>query len=86
MEKQQKIKKEEKLEEQIQNIINTQMEEIKEQIKKEKVNLTLEKFINLHIIEFHLYISTPKENSQENYEFLLNINLIYIQYIYIPKI
>ena len=77
MEKQQKAKEEEKLEEQIQNIINAQMEEIKEQIQKEKIILTLEKFINLNIIELLLDISIPKENSQENYEFLLNINLIH---------
>ena len=77
MQNQQQVKKEEKSEEQIHNIINTQMEEIKDQLKKDKIVLTLEKFINLNIIEFHLDISIPKENSQENYKFLLNINLIY---------
>ena len=74
---QQKEVVEEKIEDQIQKLINTQMEEIKEQTKKDKITITLDKIVSLNIIEFRLDISIPKEKSQENYEFLLEINLIY---------
>lgn len=68
---------EEKYEEQIQNLINSQMQEIKEETKKEKISLSLDKIISLNLMEYHLNISIPEEKSQENYEFMLEINLVY---------
>ena len=79
MKKEQKQKEENevKIEDEVQAILNSQMKEIKEQTKKEKISLILDKILSLNIIEFRLEISIPKENSQENYEFLLEINLIH---------
>ena len=77
MKKEQKEVIEEKIEDQIQKIINTQIEEIKEQTKKDKISLTLDKIVSSNINEFRLDIAIPKEKSQENYEFSLEINLIY---------
>ena len=68
---------EEKLEDQIQNIINTQMQEIKEQTKKEKISLALDKIISTNLVEFRLDISIPSENSKDNYQFTLEISLVY---------
>ena len=68
---------EEKYEDQIQNLINSQMKEIKEETEKEKIIITLDKVISLNLMEFNLNISIPEEKTQEKYEFLLDINLIY---------
>ena len=75
--KTQKEEKEVKIEDQIQNIINRQMEEIKDQTKKEKISLVLDKVLSLNLMEFRLDIGIPADKSQENYEFTLEINLIY---------
>jgi hypothetical protein len=69
--------KEEKYEDKVQSIIQSQMKEIKEETKKEKISLILDKVVSLNIIEFIFQISIPEEKSQENYKFLLEINLIY---------
>jgi hypothetical protein len=77
MKKEKKEIIEEKYEDQIQHLINSQMKEIKEETRKEKIILTLDKIESLNLMEFNLNISIPKEKAQENYEFLLEINLIY---------
>ena len=71
------MKKEENLESELENLINSKIEAIKEQMKKEKITITFEKNLNLNIVDFHLNITIPDEKSQENYEFLLEINLVY---------
>ena len=58
-------------------MLNSKIEEINEQIKKEKITIVLNKSFYMNIIDFHIYITIPDANSQENYEFLLDINLIY---------
>ena len=68
---------EEKLEDQVQTIINTQMNEIKEQTKKEKIYLALDKIISTHLTEFRLDITIPSEIRTENYQFTLEISLVY---------
>lgn len=61
----------------VQNIIKSQMQEIKEKTKEEKILLALDKIISENLIEFHLEIGIPDEKSQDNFEFVLEINLIY---------
>lgn len=68
---------EEKYEDQIQELINSQIKEIKEETTKEKITLALDKVVSLNLMEFNLNISIPEEKTQEKYEFLLEINLIY---------
>ena len=75
--KNEKEEKEEKIEDIVQNIINSQMTEIKEQTKKEKISLALDKICSENLMEFRLDIGIPAEKSQDNYEFVLEINLVY---------
>ena len=72
-----KEEEEEKLEDQVQSIINAQMQEIKEQTKKEKISLALDKIISTNLVEFRLDISFPSENNKETYQFTLEISLVY---------
>ena len=73
------MKKEEKqkLEIEVENMLNSKIEEINPEIKKEKIIIVLNKSFYMNIIDFHLNITIPDANSQDNYEFLLEINLIY---------
>ena len=74
-------KKEEKIEEKIedvvQKIINGQISEIKEETKKEKISIALNKISSLNINEFQLNISLPDVSSQGHLEFIVEFNLIY---------
>ena len=67
----------EKYEDIVQSIIQSQIREIKEETKKEKISLILDKIVSLNIIEFRLEITIPDEKGQENYKFIIEINLIY---------
>ena len=73
------MKKEEKqkLEIEVESMLNSKIEEINPEIKKEKIIIVLNKSFYMNIIDFHLNITIPDANSQDNYEFLLEINLIY---------
>ena len=74
-------KKEEKIEEKIedvvQKIINGQISEIKEETKKEKISIALNKISSININEFQLNISIPDISSQGHLEFIVEFNLIY---------
>ena len=69
--------KEEKIEDIVQKIINGQITEIKEETKKEKISISLNKISSLNINEFQLNISIPDTSSQEHLEFIVEFNLIY---------
>ena len=69
--------KEEKIEDIVQKIINGQITEIKEETKKEKISISLNKISSLNINEFQLNISIQDTSSQEHLEFIVEFNLIY---------
>ena len=69
--------KEEKIEDIVQKIINGQITEIKEETKKEKISISLNKISSVNINEFQLNISIPDTKSQEHLEFIVEFNLIY---------
>ena len=69
--------KEEKIEDIVQKIINSQITEIKEETKKEKISIALNKISSLNLNEFQLNISIPDTTSQEHLEFIVEFNLIY---------
>ena len=72
-----KEEKEEKIEDIVQKIINDQITEIKEETKKEKISIALNKISSININEFQLNISIPDTSSQEHLEFIVEFNLIY---------
>ena len=76
-EQKQKDENEVKIEDEVQAILNSQIQEIKEETKKEKISIAVDKVTSLNINEFLVELKFPKENSQENYEFLLEINLMH---------
>ena len=69
--------KEEKIEDQVQNFINNQISEIKEETKKEKISIVLNKITSLNITEFQINIDIPDTSTHEIYQFIVEINLIY---------
>ena len=69
--------KEEKIEDIVQKLVNGQITEIKEETKKEKISISLNKISSLNINEFQLNISIPDTKSQEALEFIVEFNLIY---------
>ena len=72
-----KEEKQEKIEDIVQKIVNGQITEIKEETKKEKISISLNKISSLNINEFQLNISLPDTKSQEALEFIVEFNLIY---------
>lgn len=75
--KTEKENQEEKYEDIVQKVLNSQMQEIREETKKEKITLILDKIFSVNLMEFRLEISLPSDKPQENYQFVLEINLIY---------
>lgn len=71
------MKKEEHKEKEIEKMLNFQKDEIKEQLKKEKITLVMNKFFYINIADYQINITILDEKTQENYEFLLEINIIY---------
>ena len=71
------MKKDENNQKEIEKMLNTQKDEIKEQLKKEKITIVMNKFFYINIADYQINITIFDEKTQINQEFLLEINLIY---------